>query len=74
MPLARARKHSLLYAGIRCRPYSTSSFRIDPANGRLDWVATAYLDDEPVFLSTDMSELISAGGLVFRILLHRPSP
>ena len=56
MPLARARKHSLLYAGIRCRPYSTSSFRIDPANGRLDWVATAYLDDEPVFLSTDMSD------------------
>src|SRR3954449_12663196 len=58
MPLALARNHHLLYAAIRCSSYSVSSFRVDSANGRLPWVAAASLDDEPVFLATDLNDAL----------------
>lgn len=53
MPMAVSPDRRYLYVGLRSEPYSVSSFRIDPATGRLTPIATTPLPDNFAYISTD---------------------
>jgi 6-phosphogluconolactonase len=55
MPLALSPDHRFLYASLRSRPYSVSSFVIDHQSGKLDLLSTVPLADNMANLATDKS-------------------
>ncbi|MBM3549206.1 MAG: lactonase family protein [Alphaproteobacteria bacterium] len=53
MPMAVSPDRRFLYVCLRSEPYSVSSFRIDPATGRLSPIATTKLPDNFAYITTD---------------------
>jgi 6-phosphogluconolactonase len=53
MPIAVSPDRRFLYVCLRSEPYSVSSFRIDPASGRLAPIATTPLPDNFAYIATD---------------------
>ncbi len=53
MPLAISPSRRFLYASLRSRPFSVSTFGIDPETGTLGHLSTVPLADNMAYLSTD---------------------
>ena len=53
LPLAVSPDRSFLYAALRTPPFSVSTFRIDPENGRLSCLKTEILPYSTPFITTD---------------------
>jgi 6-phosphogluconolactonase len=53
MPMAVSPNRRFLYAGLRSEPFSVTSFGIDQATGRLEFLATVPLPDNMAYLATD---------------------
>ena len=62
LPLAVSPDRSFLYAALRTPPFSVSTFRIDPENGRLSCLKTEILPYSTPFITTDRTgrHLLSA--------------
>ena len=53
MPLAISPNRRLLYAALRSRPFSVSTFEIAPTTGRLRFLSATPLADNMAYISTD---------------------
>lgn len=55
MPMVATSDGMTLLAAVRSAPYSLHSFKINPTDGKLNWLATTPLPDSMVYISLDKS-------------------
>lgn len=76
MPLAISPDRRFLYVSLRAEPYSVVCFSIDPASGRLRYLATVALPDTMTYIATDRSGrfLVSASYSGNKLVLNPIGP
>ena len=55
LPMTTSRDRKFLYAQLRSEPYPVSTFRIDPATGKLGNIATTPLVDQMAYINTNQT-------------------
>jgi 6-phosphogluconolactonase len=55
MPMAVSKDGKLLYASVRSKPFALYTYKVDQANGKLDWQGATPMPDSMVYIAIDQS-------------------